>query len=233
MLKRRRSAKDFKNNRSILHYPQDHRLEALTNHQDRWADEEDLVNDAHTSWRSVVNAIGILREYDHPAERGAWKMPLRDMDGEQMWLLPPSPDELLPLDHPARFVAELADALDREGWAELEGDPPLGAPAGHPRAVLCVWLYGFMTGVRSCRKLEAACRDQVPYLWLTGWQQPDHNTLWRFYQEHRQAMRKLFERTVRTAVSLELVGPGGSGGGWHEGGRQRGEQQERRCCGAA
>ena len=90
-------------------------------------------------------------------------MPLRDMDREQMWLLPPSLDELVPLDHPARFVADFVDALDKEGWSELgvevEGDP-LGAPAYHPRALLSVWLYGFMTGVRSCRKLETACRDQ-------------------------------------------------------------------------
>ena len=82
--------------------------------------------------------------------------------GSRSWLLPPSLDELLPLDHPARFVAVFVDALDKEGWAELgveiNGDP-LGAPAYHPRALLCVWLYGFMTGVRSCRKLEAACRD--------------------------------------------------------------------------
>ncbi len=62
-----------------------------------------------------------------------------------------------------------------------------------------------MTGVRSCRKLEAACRDQIPYLWLTGWQHPDHNTLWRFYKGHRQVMRKLFERTVRSAVTMKLV----------------------------
>ena len=114
----------------------------------------------------------------------------------------------VPLDHPARFVAEFVDALDREGWTEfgveIDGDP-LGAPAYHPRALLCTWLYGFMTGVRSCRKLEAACRDQIHYLWLTGWQQPDHNTLWRFYQRHRQGMRGLFQRTVRTAVALELV----------------------------
>ena len=44
-------------------------------------------------------------------------MPLRDMDREQMWLLRPSLDELLPLDHPARFVAVFVDALDKEGWA--------------------------------------------------------------------------------------------------------------------
>ena len=140
--------------------------------------------------------------------KGVERALLRDMPREQAWLLPPSIDELLPLDHPARFVAEFVDALDREDWKELgvaiEGDP-LGAPAYHPRALLSVWLYGFMTGIRSSRKLEAACRDQIPYLWLTGWQHPDHNTLWRFYKEHRQAMRSLFKRTVRTAVAMELV----------------------------
>ena len=72
---------------------------------------------------------------------------------------------MLPLDHPARFVAEFVDALDREDWGKLEVEidgEVLGAPAYHPRALLSVWLYGFMTGVRSCRKLEAACRDQIP-----------------------------------------------------------------------
>ena len=67
-------------------------------------------------------------------------MPLRDMDREQMWLLPPSLDELLPLDHPARFVAEFVDALDTDRWTELgveiEGDS-MGAPAYHPHLTPC------------------------------------------------------------------------------------------------
>jgi transposase/IS5 family transposase len=135
-------------------------------------------------------------------------MPLRPMNREQGWLLPPTPDELLPEDHPARFVAAFVDALERATWIELEIDlegDPLGAPAYHPCALLSVWLYGFMTGIRSSRKLEAACRDQIPYLWLTGWQCPDHNTLWRFYQAHRQAMRSLLKRTVKIAVDVGLV----------------------------
>ena len=48
-------------------------------------------------------------------------MPLRDMDREQMWLLPPSLDELLPQDHPARFVAEIVDALNKEGLVRAWG----------------------------------------------------------------------------------------------------------------
>jgi hypothetical protein len=71
--------------------------------------------------------------------------------------------------------------------------------------MLGVWLYGFMTGTRSSRKLEAACRDQMPYLWLTGWQHPDHNSLWRFYKAHRKYMRRLFKRSVQTAIKLGLV----------------------------
>ena len=135
-------------------------------------------------------------------------MPHRPMNREQMWMLPPSLDELLGAGHPARFVAEFVDALDVKGWAEIGVDKygdPMGAPSYHPRGLLGVWLYGFMTGVRSSRKLEAACRDQIPYLWLMGCQQPDHVTLWRFYHAHRDGMRKLLKRTVQTAVKMELV----------------------------
>ncbi|MBI4284051.1 MAG: transposase [Chloroflexi bacterium] len=135
-------------------------------------------------------------------------MPVRPLNRQQAWLLPPTLGELIPEDHPARFVAEFVDGLDDEVWIELginmAGDP-LGTPAYHPRALLGVWLYGFMTGIRSSRKLEAACRDQVSYLWLTAWQRPDHNTLWRFYQAHRQAMRRLFKYTVATAVEMKLI----------------------------
>lgn len=135
-------------------------------------------------------------------------MPVRPLTRDQVWLLPPSLDDLVPDDHPVRFVAAFVDALTRADWQAMgiapDGDA-MGAPAYDARVLLSVWLYGFTAGVRSSRKLEAACRDQVPYLWLTGRQQPDHNTLWRFYQAHRQQMRKLLKRTVRTAVRAGLV----------------------------
>jgi len=135
-------------------------------------------------------------------------MPNRPFGRDQAWLLPPSLADLVPADHPARFVAAFVDGLDGTWWQafgeDLEGEA-LGAPAYDPRALLSIWVYGFMTGVRSSRKLEVACREQLPYLWLTGMQTPDHNTLWRFYQEHRPQMRELFRQTVRTAVKTGLL----------------------------
>ena len=135
-------------------------------------------------------------------------MPLRPFNRQQTWLLPPTLDELIADDHPVRFIASLVDSLEDNVWQQMGVDlngGSLGTPAYHPRALLGVWLYGFMTGTRSSRKLESACRDQMPYLWLTGWQHPDHNTLWRFYKEHRTKMHHLFKLTVRTAVNMDLV----------------------------
>ena len=51
----------------------------------------------------------------------------------------------------------------------LEGDA-LGAPSYHPRLMMAAWLYGFMVGVRTNRGLENACKDRIPFLWLTGLQ---------------------------------------------------------------
>ena len=135
-------------------------------------------------------------------------MPVRPFSRDLIWLLPPSLDELVPQDHAARFVAAFVDGLSRAEWLQMGIDvdgEALGAPGYSARALLCVWVYGFLGGVRSARKLEASCKEQLPYRWLTGNQFPDHNTLWRFYKDNRESMRKLLKRTVRTAVCVGLV----------------------------
>lgn len=135
-------------------------------------------------------------------------MPRRPFTREQVYLLPPSLDEWLPDDHPVRYVAAFVASLPESTWQELGVDPDgaaLGAPAYAPELLLGVWLAGFMTGIRSSRGLEAACRDQISFRWLTGNQLPDHNTLWRFYRAHRTGMQALVRQTVRTAVVAGLV----------------------------
>ena len=123
-------------------------------------------------------------------------------------MFPPSVRELVPADHPARAVAAFVDSLSDARLAEVGvkvGGDRQGAPSYDVRALLSVWLLGFMSGVRSARRLEYAVRNELAYMWLSGVSRPDHNTLWRFYRKHRQGMRELIRDTVQMAVDVGLV----------------------------
>jgi transposase len=135
-------------------------------------------------------------------------MPQRPFSRAQTFLLPPSLEEWIAPTHPVRFVAAWLDGLTVDEWTALgiDREPARQGEARYaPEALLALWVYGFMVGIRSSRALETACRDQLPFRWLSGNQTPDHNTLWRFYQRHRSQFHHLFHRTVRLAVAAELV----------------------------
>ncbi len=135
-------------------------------------------------------------------------MPQRPFTRDQPYLLPPSLDDWVPPTHPVRFVATWLDGLEPADWLAMGVDlaPARQGEARYaPPALLGIWVYGFMIGIRSSRALETACRDQLPFRWLSGNQTPDHNTLWRFYQRHRPQFHHLFHRSVRLAVEADLV----------------------------
>ena len=107
---------------------------------------------------------------------------------------------------PARFLREFVDQLDLPALGlaipvAVEGRPPY-----HPSLLLKIWLYGYFQRVRSTRKLEAACRDHIPLLWLAGLIVPDHNSLWRFWRDHKKALRAVFKQTVQVALHTGAVG---------------------------
>lgn len=54
--------------------------------------------------------------------------------------------------------------------------------------------------------MEQACHDNMAVLWLTGNQHPDHNTIWLFFRNNRESIRKLLKQSVRVAAASDLVG---------------------------
>jgi transposase len=129
-----------------------------------------------------------------------------EADYEKQWLFPPSLEDLLPVHHPARMVREFVDAQDLEalGFKTRNGED--GRPSYSSSLQLKVWLYGYMTKNRSSRGLERACLDQMGMLWLTGMNNPDHTTLWRFWRDNKEPIRKVFRQLLQVAASMNLVG---------------------------
>ncbi len=127
-------------------------------------------------------------------------------DYGQQFLFPPALEEWVPKDHPVRFLREFVDQQDLASLGFVMPQASEGRPPYAPSLLLKVWLYGYLHRIRSLRKLEAACRDHLPLLWLSGLIAPDHNSLWRFWRDNKPALQRLFKQSVEVAVKAGLVG---------------------------
>ncbi len=127
-------------------------------------------------------------------------------DYEQQFLLPPALEDWVTPDHPVRFLREFVDQLDLPGMGFVVPTGGDGRPPYAASLLLKIWLYGYFHRIRSTRKLEAACHDQLSLIWLTGKIAPDHNSLWRFWRDNRVALRGVFQQTVQLALRSGAVG---------------------------
>lgn len=134
-------------------------------------------------------------------------MPQRSYTPDQIYLLPQDPADWIDPNHPIRYIKAFVEGLGPEVWEALGVRPAAerGAARYSPKLLLSVWLGGFMAGYRSSREIERACREWLPFRMLSGGQTPDHNTLWRWYHNHRDQLRVLLRQTVLTAVEMEMV----------------------------
>ena len=69
-------------------------------------------------------------------------------------------------------------------------------------------LYSCSTGVRSSRRIERHCRQDVAYRVITGNVVPDHATIARFIVRHELALAALFDQVLRSCDQAGLVKPG-------------------------
>jgi transposase len=127
-------------------------------------------------------------------------------DYGQQFLLPAALEDWVPADHPARFLREFVDQLDLPTLGFVIPSGSEGRPPYAPSLFLKIWLFGYFHRIRSTRKLEAACRENLALLWLTGMIAPDHNSLWRFWNENKKALRQIFKQSAQLALRAGAVG---------------------------
>jgi transposase len=127
------------------------------------------------------------------------KVIFKDYNYNQNLLLPPSLEELIDPNHPVRVVNQVVDNLNLDPiLAKYEGG---GCPPYHPRLMLKVLVYGYLTNLYSSRKIEQALQQNIHFMWLSGMSYPDHNTINRFRSDRlRGVLREVFSQVVLLLV---------------------------------
>lgn len=123
---------------------------------------------------------------------------------QQILAIPPTLDELIPDSHPVRVVNEVINKLNIEPL--LKAYHIKGSSSYHPQLLLKVLVYGYVTNTYSSRKLAAACRESIYFMWLSAMSYPDHNTINRFRGVRlKHALRSVFEDVVKLLAAEGLL----------------------------
>ena len=112
----------------------------------------------------------------------------------QSFLLPPSIDDWVEEGHLVRFIHDCVGQFDLSGFNAAysrEGGSPYD-----PRMMLTILLYAWCLGIRSSRKIAAACRERIDFRWAAGNIRPDHCAFARFFQRHGEAIKDLFTQVL-------------------------------------
>ena len=127
------------------------------------------------------------------------KVVFKDYNFKQNLLLPPSLEELIAPNHPVRVVNQVVDNLNLDPiLAKYDGG---GCPAYHPRMMLKVLVYGYVTNRYSSRKIEEALQQNIHFMWLSGMSYPDHNTINRFRSDRlKSVLREVFSQVVHLLI---------------------------------
>lgn len=123
---------------------------------------------------------------------------------EQLRLLPPSLDELIPAEHLVRVVNRVVDELDIEPLlAKYKGG---GTSSYHPRMMLKVIVYAYTQKIYSSRKIEKALWENIGFMWISGGNKPDFHTINNFRGDTlKEVVRKVFASLMEWLVEEGYV----------------------------
>lgn len=127
-------------------------------------------------------------------------------DRHQIHLLPNTLDDFVAEENPVRVIDAYVDSLALE---ELGFQMYSGTKAGQKpyrrEYLLKLYLYCYMNGIRSSRKMEIETKRNIELMWLIGKLQPDHGTLSAFMKRNQTAIKKLFKEFTLMLKGFGLI----------------------------
>jgi len=116
-----------------------------------------------------------------------------------------SPHQALPEDDLVFFLIDLIPQLDLTPFhqyyaPELRGQPPFDVTM-----MVTLLVYAYAVGIRSSRKIAAACERNLAFRAIVGADRPDFRTISDFRKIHTAALKPLFLEVLRIAGEMGMV----------------------------
>ena len=131
---------------------------------------------------------------------------IQGQDRHQTTLFPVSLEQAIDPDNEVRIIDLFVDSLPLKDYGFKADYQENGRPAYRPEDLLKLFIYGYLNKVRSTRDLEKEARRNIEVMWLLRTLTPDHNTIFRFRDQNKTAIRKVFRATVQIAKNFDLIG---------------------------
>jgi transposase len=116
-------------------------------------------------------------------------------------------DDCIDSDNPVRLVDAFVDKLDlsRLGFKTNKLNAE-GRPSFESGLFLKIYIYGYLNGIRSTRKLERECARNLEMQWLCGRLKPNYHSIADFRKVNSMALRNTFKLFVLFLRDADLVG---------------------------
>jgi transposase len=121
---------------------------------------------------------------------------------DQAYLLPPNVKDVLGADHLGFFIHGVVERLDLEEFIRAYGEE--GGALYAPELMLKVWLYAYVLGVTSARRLAQRMREDLAFRYLAGGATPDNWALSAFRRRHGRGLNNVFTQVLELARSVGL-----------------------------
>ncbi|HVH73073.1 MAG TPA: transposase [Candidatus Dormibacteraeota bacterium] len=116
-----------------------------------------------------------------------------------------SPREVLPEDDLTFFLLDLMPQIDLSAFHQYYAHELRGQPPFDVTMMVTLLVYAYCVGVRSSRKIAAACERNLAFRAIVGNRPPDFRTISDFRKIHLAAFESLFVEVLRVAGELGMV----------------------------
>src|SRR5690554_2435188 len=115
-------------------------------------------------------------------------------------------EDKITVDNPVRFIEAFVNHIDavKLGFQSkvLKTE---GRPGFRPEVFLKLYLYGYLNGVRSSRRLERECFRNIEVQWLLEDLCPNYHSIADFRKDNPKALKQLFKLFVSFLKDADLI----------------------------